>query len=286
MGMSVGVGDKAPAFTLPARAAEDYSLADYAGQAGGARVLPGRRHAGVHEAAELVQRRVSTSSRRRRPGAGASPAQDVDSHERFAAKHGFGFPLLADTDKEVAGAVRHARAARVPAAQRVRRRRRRRDPLRPPGDRRADVPARPSELVAAVSRRRSTAAEIPGIDDRSRTRVEPVFDTMRVLGIDPGLTRCGYAVLDAPRPGQGVARRTRGAAHARRRSVAAAPRRAARRARLADRASSGPQSVAVEQVFFQVNVRTAMSVGQASRAWPSPRPPPPAARWRSTRRTR
>ena len=28
-------------------------------------------------------------------------AQDVASHEQFAAKHGFQFPLLADTDKSV-----------------------------------------------------------------------------------------------------------------------------------------------------------------------------------------
>jgi peroxiredoxin Q/BCP len=33
---------------------------------------------------------------------GISP-QNVESHERFAAKHGFRFPLLADTDKAVAG---------------------------------------------------------------------------------------------------------------------------------------------------------------------------------------
>jgi peroxiredoxin Q/BCP len=31
-------------------------------------------------------------------------AQDVTSHERFATKHGFRFPLLADTDKSVAAA--------------------------------------------------------------------------------------------------------------------------------------------------------------------------------------
>ncbi len=31
-------------------------------------------------------------------------AQDVTSHEGFADKHGFGFPLLADVDKAVAGA--------------------------------------------------------------------------------------------------------------------------------------------------------------------------------------
>ena len=41
----------------------------------------------------------------------AISAQDVDSHDRFSAKHGgFAFPLLADTDKAVAAAVRHARA--------------------------------------------------------------------------------------------------------------------------------------------------------------------------------
>ena len=31
-------------------------------------------------------------------------AQSVDSHDKFAGKHGFKFPLLADTDKVVAGA--------------------------------------------------------------------------------------------------------------------------------------------------------------------------------------
>ena len=31
------------------------------------------------------------------------PPQDIDSHEAFAGKHGFEFPLLADTDKRVAG---------------------------------------------------------------------------------------------------------------------------------------------------------------------------------------
>ena len=30
-------------------------------------------------------------------------AQGVDSHEKFSGKHGFKFPLLADTDKQVAG---------------------------------------------------------------------------------------------------------------------------------------------------------------------------------------
>jgi thioredoxin-dependent peroxiredoxin len=47
----------------------------------------------------------------------------VASHEKFAAKHGFEFPLLADTDKVVACGLRHARPDRVPAAQRVHHRR-------------------------------------------------------------------------------------------------------------------------------------------------------------------
>jgi peroxiredoxin Q/BCP len=34
----------------------------------------------------------------------AVSAQGVESHEKFAGKHGFRFPLLADTDKEVAAA--------------------------------------------------------------------------------------------------------------------------------------------------------------------------------------
>lgn len=86
---------------------------------------------------------------------------------------------------------------------------------------------------------------------------------LRVLGIDPGLTRCGYAVLD----GHGPA-----AADAVSLGVIRTPssdplpsRLAALRTELADLiAEFTPDVVAVEQVFFQVNVRTAMSVGQAS----------------------
>ncbi|HSB85534.1 MAG TPA: crossover junction endodeoxyribonuclease RuvC [Ilumatobacteraceae bacterium] len=96
---------------------------------------------------------------------------------------------------------------------------------------------------------------------------EPVFATapgsLRVLGIDPGLTRCGYAVLDAvgsgePRPvSLGVLRTPR--------TEPLPQRLAALRADLAALLDEfHPDVVAVEQVFFQVNVRTAMSVGQAS----------------------
>jgi len=83
-----------------------------------------------------------------------------------------------------------------------------------------------------------------------------------VMGIDPGLSRCGYACLDA---GRGTVR-----------PVALGVLRTSpqqplphRLAELRDElrallAELQPDVVAVEQVFFQVNVRTAMSVGQAS----------------------
>ena len=85
----------------------------------------------------------------------------------------------------------------------------------------------------------------------------------RVLGIDPGLTRCGYAVLDATSltrasaVSMGVIRTP---------ASDPLPRRlAALRLEFESLiAEFEPHAVAVEQVFFQVNVRTAMSVGQAS----------------------
>ncbi len=86
---------------------------------------------------------------------------------------------------------------------------------------------------------------------------------MFVLGIDPGLSRCGYACLEAT-----AGRQVRAVAL----GVLSTPATAALPARLGElrRELSAlfddlrPDAVAVEQVFFQVNVRTAMSVGQAS----------------------
>lgn len=84
----------------------------------------------------------------------------------------------------------------------------------------------------------------------------------RVLGVDPGLTRCGYAVVDG-RPGGSVAVAL---GVIRTPATGELPARlAALQAELAALiAEFRPDAVAVEQVFFQVNVRTAMSVGQAS----------------------
>ena len=84
-----------------------------------------------------------------------------------------------------------------------------------------------------------------------------------MLGIDPGLTRCGYAVVDG-RGGDAAVAVSMGVI----RTPASDPlptRLASLRAELVDLLRQyEPQVVAVEQVFFQVNVRTAMSVGQAS----------------------
>jgi crossover junction endodeoxyribonuclease RuvC len=86
---------------------------------------------------------------------------------------------------------------------------------------------------------------------------------MFVLGIDPGLSRCGYGAVRVTSEGRmvaeaaGVLRTEPSAPLPRRLSVLMADRGA-----LLDELR--PDAVAVEKVFFQTNVRTAMSVGQAS----------------------
>lgn len=90
----------------------------------------------------------------------------------------------------------------------------------------------------------------------------PTEPNLRVLGIDPGLTRCGYAVLD----GSGTAVRAVSLGVLRTPTEADLPERlAALWNDVQDLLDEfRPQAVAIEQVFFQVNVQTAMSVGQAS----------------------
>ena len=84
-----------------------------------------------------------------------------------------------------------------------------------------------------------------------------------VLGIDPGLSRCGYAVLHAH--GQRDVRAVAIGVLSTPRDVALPARLAELRGELAALiAEAKPDVVVVEHVFFQVNVRTAMSVGQAS----------------------
>jgi len=85
---------------------------------------------------------------------------------------------------------------------------------------------------------------------------------MFVLGVDPGVSRCGYCVLEA---------RTTGPAPVALGVLTTSPadpihqRLAELQAELrALIAEFHPEALAVERVLFSVNVRTAMSVGQAS----------------------
>ena len=88
-------------------------------------------------------------------------------------------------------------------------------------------------------------------------------DFVNVLGIDPGLTRCGYAVLrlfgntEISLTALGVLRTQ---------PEQSLPNRLAEIATEIDALLDEyqPSVVAVEQIFFQANVRTAMSVGQVS----------------------
>ena len=103
--------------------------------------------------------------------------------------------------------------------------------------------------------------------ERSSGQLAPVktsgSSTITVLGIDPGLTRCGYAVLqvqgntDVSLTSLGVLRT---------KPEDELPTRLAEIAQeveaLLDQYQ--PTAVAVEHIFFQSNVRTAMSVGQVS----------------------
>ena len=90
-----------------------------------------------------------------------------------------------------------------------------------------------------------------------------------VLGIDPGLTRCGYAVLRSQtnRNSMGASSPTVVAL-----GVMTTPATEMLQHRLCALQldieklidETRPDAIAVEQVFFQNNVRTAMSVGQVS----------------------
>ncbi len=68
-------------------------------------------------------------------------AQSVESHDKFAGKHGFKFPLLADTDKAVAASYGTLGPLGFPRRSVFIVDSGGRDPLRPPGDRRAHLPA-------------------------------------------------------------------------------------------------------------------------------------------------
>ena len=99
----IDVGQPAPDFTLPGICdgeRRDYTLSEYRGRKVVLAFYPGDDTPGCTR--QMCSYR-DDFSKFEESGAvllGISP-QDVDSHERWAAKRGFHFPLLADVEKQV-----------------------------------------------------------------------------------------------------------------------------------------------------------------------------------------
>lgn len=101
--MSVSVGDKAPDFTLPGTGGKSYSLSDFRGQPVVLVFYPGDDTPVCTKQLNSYNNELEQFSQ---VGAQvlAISAQDLESHEKFAGKHGFQFPLLSDPEKNVASA--------------------------------------------------------------------------------------------------------------------------------------------------------------------------------------
>jgi thioredoxin-dependent peroxiredoxin len=100
--MSVSVGETAPAFTLRGTGGNDVSLSDFLGRPVVLVFYPGDDNPVCTRQLNSYNDDLSQFAAMNAQVLAIS-AQSVESHERFAAKHGFQFPLLADTDKAVAG---------------------------------------------------------------------------------------------------------------------------------------------------------------------------------------
>ena len=101
--MTIGIGDEAPDFTLPGTGGRDYTLSEYRGRPVVLVFYPGDETPVCTKQLNTYNDEIGAFA-----GVGAQvlaiSAQGIESHERFSAKHGgFDFPLLADTDKAVAG---------------------------------------------------------------------------------------------------------------------------------------------------------------------------------------
>ena len=98
--LGLAEGDVAPAFTVNTNGGGRISLADFLGQHVILYFYPRDDTPGCTKEAcsfrDLHQELLKAKLR----VVGVSP-QDVESHRRFAEKHGLNFPLLADPDKKV-----------------------------------------------------------------------------------------------------------------------------------------------------------------------------------------
>lgn len=100
--MSLGVGDQAPDFTLAGTGGREYSLAEFRGHPVVLVFYPGDDTPVCTKQLNSYNDDLEQFSEMQAQVIGIS-AQDVSSHDEFSGKHGFEFPLLADTDKAVAG---------------------------------------------------------------------------------------------------------------------------------------------------------------------------------------
>ena len=101
--MSTSVGDQAPAFTLPSTGGEQVSLSDFAGRPVVLVFYPGDDTPVCTKQLNSYNDDLSQFEALDAQVLAIS-AQSIESHEKFSGKHGFKFPLLADTDKAVAAA--------------------------------------------------------------------------------------------------------------------------------------------------------------------------------------
>jgi peroxiredoxin Q/BCP len=100
--VSLSVGDVAPEFTLPATGGHDVSLSDFRGRPVVLVFYPGDDTPVCTKQLNSYNDELAQFTDLDAQVIGIS-AQDISSHETFSGKHGFEFPLLADTDKAVAG---------------------------------------------------------------------------------------------------------------------------------------------------------------------------------------
>ena len=99
--MSVGVGDRAPGFKLPATGGATVSLDEFTGEPVVLVFYPGDDTPVCTRQLNAYNRDLGEFEKLDAHVVAISP-QGIASHEDFSGKHDFHFPLLADTDKEVA----------------------------------------------------------------------------------------------------------------------------------------------------------------------------------------
>jgi thioredoxin-dependent peroxiredoxin len=101
--MSLSVGDLAPDFNLPGTGDRNFSLSEFRGRPVVLVFYPGDDTPVCTKQLNTYNDELEQFEDLNAQVLGVS-AQDLTSHDRFSQRHGFKFPLLADTDKAVAAA--------------------------------------------------------------------------------------------------------------------------------------------------------------------------------------